>query len=588
MPRAGFFLFLTLAAFFVSSGRSEEILLEGNTQVVVERNVPMTTRDGVTLRSDVFRPKADGKYPVILERTPYDKRIETFGPKLVANGYVMIVQDVRGRNASEGEWYPLRHEADDGFDSVEWAAGLPYANGKVGMYGASYVAVTQMFAAMASPPHLACIMPIVAPSNIHEQWVYQGGAFSQALNQGWSSSLAINVLERRVGGSAQPSHWEMKRPPVSYPLLDLGTAAGLADYYFDWLKHPDYDEFWKAWSIEEHFSQIKVPGLHLGGWYDIFQEGTIRNFTGITRQGGSVAARNGQRLVMMVGGHAGPGPKVGEVDYGQGCVVDWGALALRWYDYVMKGVDNGMGKEKPIRLFVMGLNAWDEENAWPVTRAKQARYFLHSSSGANSLKGDGSLSLSPPLAEPADRFVYNPADPVSTLGGPAFGDVHLKQGPFDQREIEKRGDVLVYTTPAFERAVTLVGPVTLDLFVSSSAVDTDFTGKLVDVSPDGVARNVAEGILRVRYRQSREKAVVMEPGKVYRVSVEVGSTAQAFLAGHQIRLEVSSSNFPRFDRNLNTGTDSGSPATAYLSATNSVLHDAGHPSALCVEVLPPE
>ncbi len=570
----------------LAPARAGEIQLFGSTQIVVERNVSMTTRDGVALRSDIFRPKADGKYPVILERTPYDKRAETFGPELASHGYVMVVQDVRGRNASEGEWYPFRHESDDGYDAVEWAAGLPYSNGKVGMYGASYVGATQLYAAIASPPHLACIMPIVAASNCHEQWVYQGGAFSQALNQGWSSSLSVNVLERRVGGTVQPSRRDMKLPPVTYPMLDVGTSDGLGDYYYDWLKHPDYDAFWKAWSIEEHFSRIMVPGLHLGGWYDIFQEGTIRNFAGITREGGSDTARGGQRLVMMVGGHAGPGPKVGEVDYGKGSVVDWGSLALRWFDFVLKGVDNGMGREKPVRLFVMGQDSWDEEAAWPVGRAAGTRYYLRSAGGANALSGDGRLDPAPPASEPADRFVYDPADPVPTLGGPAFGDVHLKQGPYDQRENEKRADVLVYTTPPLDHPVKIVGPVTLDLYVSSSAVDTDFTGKLVDVGADGAARNLAEGILRARYRDSRERPEPLEPGRVYRVEVGLGSTAQVFAAGHRIRLEVSSSNFPRFDRNLNTGTDSGSPATASVRATNSVLHDGAHPSALCVDVVP--
>jgi putative CocE/NonD family hydrolase len=256
-----------------------------------------------------------------------------------------------------------------------------------------------------------------------------------------------------------------------------------------------------------------VPALHIGAWYDYFEEGPVRNFLGIRAKGGSEAARKGQRLLMIVGGHAGAGPKVGDVDFGKESVVDIGALALRWYDYVMKGIDNGMAAEKPVKLFLMGRNTWVEAADWPVPGTTSVRYYLHSAGKANSLAGDGLLSTALPGAEPEDRFVYDPSDPVPTTGGPAFGDVHLKPGPCDQRDVEKRADVLVYTTPALDRDTQVVGPVSLDLHVGSSAVDTDFTGKLVDVSPDGAAINLTEGILRARYRASREKAVLMKPGE---------------------------------------------------------------------------
>jgi len=224
---------------------AREVLLEGDKRVLVERNVAMATRDGVTLRADVFRPDGEGKFPVVLERTPYDKHNETFGAQVAARGYVFIVQDVRGRYASDGEWYPLKNESNDGYDTVEWAAALAYSDGKVGMYGPSYVAVTQLLAAIAAPPHLVCIMPYAMASNAHEQWIYVGGAFSQALNQGWSTAVSINVLEKKVSQTAQPSHWDMKLPPISYPILDVGPASALADYYHDWLSHPDYDAYWK-------------------------------------------------------------------------------------------------------------------------------------------------------------------------------------------------------------------------------------------------------------------------------------------------------------------------------------------------------
>jgi len=566
---------------------AREVLLEGDKRVLVERNVAMATRDGVTLRADVFRPDGEGKFPVVLERTPYDKHNETFGAQVAARGYVFIVQDVRGRYASDGEWYPLKNESNDGYDTVEWAAALAYSDGKVGMYGPSYVAVTQLLAAIAAPPHLVCIMPYAMASNAHEQWIYVGGAFSQALNQGWSTAVSINVLEKKVSQTAQPSHWDMKLPPISYPILDVGPASALADYYHDWLSHPDYDAYWKQWSIEEHYGQIKVPALHVGAWYDYFEEGPIRNYLGIKAGGGSEAARKGQRLVMVVGGHAGAGPTVGEIDYGKDSVPDIGGLALRWFDYVMKGIDNGMGAEKPVRLFVMGRNRWVDEPEWPVPGTSSVRYYLHSSGNANSLSGDGALLAIAPMDETADSYIYDPADPVPTTGGPAFGDVSLKPGPRDQREVEKRPDVLVYTSPLLEKDTEVLGSVALDLYVASTAVDTDFTGKLVDVSPDGRAINLTEGILRARYRISREKPERMEPGDVYRIKVDMGSTAHVFLAGHRVRLEISSSNFPRFDRNLNTGTDSGSLSRQALSATNRILHDEVHPSGLVMTMASP-
>lgn len=565
---------------------AKEILLDHGREVLVERNVPMTTRDGVTLRADVFRPNRDGRFPVILERIPYDKRTETFGPRAASSGYVFIVQDTRGRFASDGEWYPLRDEKNDGYDAVEWAAALPYADGKVGMFGFSYSAATQLLAAVAAPPHLTCIMPGFMAADFHAQWVYPGGAFSQALNQGWSTALALNSLERRVSRDAQPSHWDMRKPLIAYPMLDVGTAAGLSEFYYDWLRHPNYDDYWKALSIEEQFERITVPAMHFGAWYDYFQVGTLRNYTGFRDHAGSEAARRGQRLVMMVGGHAGPGPKIGEVDYGADSVVDTWALALRWYDFTLKGIDNGLEKEKPVRLFVMGANKWREENDWPVSGAQATRYYLRSAGRANTLAGDGQLSRSPPADEVPDRFDYDPANPVPTVGGTAFGEAHLKQGPYDQREVEKRPDVLVYTSESMVRGCTVIGPVAVELHVASSCVDTDITGKLVDVAPDGTAVNLLEGILRLRYRDGQRRPAPLQPGEVARVAVELGATAHVFLPGHRIRLEVSSSNFPHFDRNLNTGADIASASADYKVASNTVYHDGLRPSALVLPVIP--
>ncbi|MBZ5516415.1 MAG: CocE/NonD family hydrolase [Acidobacteriia bacterium] len=551
-------------------------------------------RDGVTLRADIYRPKAEGKFPALLERTPYDKRGGVdFGLRAAARGYVVIIQDVRGRYTSEGEWYPFKHESDDGYDTVEWAAALPYANGKVGMFGGSYVGATQMLAAIAAPPHLAGIFPIVTASNYHENWSYQGGAFEQWFSESWtSSSLAQDTHARRVRENSGAMPWVSRLPLTNYPLLELGTTEGLAPYFFDWLAHPSYDDYWKQLSIEDHHGKILVPAYHFGGWYDIFQEGTWRNYVGIKAHGGSEAARRGQRLIIGPWYHGPFDGKTGEIDFGptarnaDGKPFDADGLMLRWYDTVLKGESNGIEREKPVRIFVLGENAWRDEDDWPLARAKDTRYYLHSGGGANSLMGDGNLSTEAPPAESPDRFVYDPAEPVPTRGGGLCCDnTHLAAGAFDQRPVEARNDVLVFTTSAFKQDFEVTGPVSLELYASSSAVDTDFTAKLVDVWPNGFAQNLTDGILRARYRNSQEKPEFMNPGEVYKFTIDLWATSNVFKAGHKLRLEVSSSNFPRFDRNLNTGEPAASSGRM-VKATNAVYHDREHPSALVLPVVP--
>ena len=568
-------------------------LAEEHYDVIVEREVAARMRDGTVLRADVYRPKADGQFPVLLQRSPYDKHISA-GSALrgAARGYVVVIQDVRGRYTSEGEWYPFKYESQDGFDTVEWAAALPGSNGKVGMFGSSYVGATQMLAAMAAPPHLAGIFPCITASNYHDGWTYQGGAFEQLFNELWTSGLALDTLTRR----AQPRDYVLRRifelPLQSFPLFDAGAESGskgtlsaLAPYYIDWLAHPVYDDFWKQVSIEEHFSMIKVPALHLGAWYDIFQRGTLRNYVGIKERGASLEARQGQRLMVFTSGHAGAGQIIGEVDFGKNSVIDTDEIMLRWYDYLLKGAKNGLENEKPVKIFVLGKNVWREEDDWPLARAQSTRFYLHSQGKANSLSGSGTLNTEAPQAEPADRFVYNPAEPVPTRGGALCCSIQKVSGALDQRPIEARDDVLVFTTPPFKQDFEVTGPVSLELFADSSAVDTDFTAKLVDVWPNGFAQNLTDGILRARYRNSQEKPEFMNPGEVYRFTIDMVATSNVFLKGHKLRLEVSSSNFPRFDRNLNTGEEAAQ-GTRGGKATNTIYHDHAHPSALVLPVVP--
>ncbi len=565
------------------------------TDIVLERNVAMKTRDGVTLRADIYRPAGDGTYPVLLQRTPYSKdNTAMFGRKGAARGFMVVAQDVRGRFASEGEWYTFKHEINDGYDAVEWAAALPHSNGKVGMFSGSYVGATQMLAAISQPPHLAGICPVVTASNYHENWTYQGGAFEQWFNESWTSSLSQDTFNRQVAEAKNAMLGSQVLPLKQYPVFNIKTAQdgtvltrSLAPYFLDWLDHPTYDSYWKQWSIEENYDKIQVPALVIAAWYDIFQGGSLRNYMGLKAHAGSEAARNNQHLLVAIGGHSGWGRNIGQVDFGPDAPFDENDVTLDWYDYLFLGKQNQFANGKPVRIFVMGENKWRDEESWPLERAKNTSYFLHSSGKANSASGDGALSASAAAKEAVDRFIYDPANPVPTVGGPLCCDaVHLPAGPRDQKEVESRADVLVYSTPPLTSDTEVTGPVTLDLFASSSAVDTDFTAKLVDVWPNGFEQNLTEGILRASYRESTTadpKPIV--PGKIYEYKIDLWSTSNVFLKGHQIRVEVSSSNFPRFDRNLNTGKPASTSST-FVKATNTVYHDPAHPSALILPVVP--
>jgi putative CocE/NonD family hydrolase len=549
--------------------------------VTTERGVTMKTRDGVTLRADVYRPKADGKFPVLLERTPYNKGTgnSEFGLRAAAMGYVVIIQDVRGRFTSEGEWYPFKYESQDGYDAVEWAAALPYSNGKVGTFGGSYVGATQMLAAISSPPHLAGVFAVVTASNYHDGWTYQGGAFEQWFNESWTTGLVQDTVDRRMRESSNALKWVWSLPLTTYPFVDVPGPATLAAYFADWTRHPDFDDYWKQWSIEDHYANFKVPAYSVGGWYDIFQGGTVRNYVGLKTR------VPGQRLMLGPWYHGPFNGKAGELDFGSEAKGDTDVELLRWYDHLLRGIDNGVEREKPVRIFVMGKNVWRNEDDWPLARARATRYYLRSAGGANTLGGDGALSTSPAQSERADKYTYDPASPAPTRGGGLCCDNdHLPSGAFDQRTVEDRKDVLVYTTPAFTNDFEVTGPIAAELYASSSAVDTDFTAKLVDVWPNGFAQNLTDGILRARYRNSHASPELLKPGEIYKIRVDMWNTSNVFLAGHKLRLEISSSNFPRFDRNLNTGENAGVSSTM-VKAENAIYHDAQHPSALILPVI---
>ena len=406
--------------------------------VIIEHGAAVKMRDGTILRADIFRPNSPGKFPILLTRTPYDKRHDLdFSLKGVARGYVVINQDVRGRYTSDGDWYPFVHESEDGYDTIEWAAALPYSDGRVGMYGGSYVGATQMLAAIAHPPHLAGICPVVTASNYHDGWTYQGGAFEQWFNESWTSGLAQDTLNRSVSQQTNALHGISMLPLTEYPLFPLPKSSSdnellrsLAPYFLDWLAHPSYDDYWKRIAIEEHYADIRVPSLSIAAWYDIFLGGSLRNYVGLKEHAADENARQGQRLLVTIGGHAGAGQKVGDIDFGPAAPFDEDAVTLDWYDHLFKNASNKFAGPKRVQIFVMGSNQWRDEDDWPLARAQQTKYFLHSDGKANAATGDGVLSTKPPQSENPDKFTYNPANPTPTVGGPLCCDsAHLEARP---------------------------------------------------------------------------------------------------------------------------------------------------------------
>ncbi len=570
-------------------------------EVLVDRNVQIKMRDGVITKADVYRPRAVGRYPILLVRTPYDKG-QLNNPTMlrplraVDRGYGVVVQDVRGRFASEGKFDPFHQEFNDGYDSVEWCASQSWSDGKVGMYGGSYVGATQWLAAASVPPHLKCIVPFITASNYYEEWFYRGGALQLSFVEYWcladfcSTDLARNgrdeEAERMLGVMDR-----MNEAFNFLPVKEIPYFRGNADFFYDWVSHPEQDEYWENFNLENYHDKIEVPSFNLGGWYDIFLQGTISNFQRMRSLGKTKESRE-QKLLIGPWMHAGRAPwmdkLVGEVDFGHKASfenADVEGMMLDFYDMWIKGISPK--KDLPaVRIFVMGENVWRDEKEWPLARTRFTDYYFHSGGSANSLNGDGVLDETLPGDERADRYVYDPLDPTPTIGGALCCDAtYNPAGPYDQTPVEKRKDVLVYSTPPLEGSLEVTGPVAMKLFSSTSAEDTDFTAKLVDVWPCGFAQTLTQGIIRARYRKSRKKAEFVEPGQIYEYNIDIWSTSNLFRSNHRIRVEVSSSNFPHFNRNMNTTKpvlEEGTP----LVAVQHVFHDRAHPSCIILPVIP--
>jgi putative CocE/NonD family hydrolase len=572
--------------------------------VVVEYGVRARMTDGISLVADVYRPGKPGKFPALLERTPYNRKGDAAtANELASHDYVVVLQDTRGRYDSEGEFYPFRHESKDGYDSVEWAASLPYSNGQVGMFGGSYVGATQMLAAIAKPPHLLAIFPYVTASEYYDGWTYQNGALMQWFAGSWSSGLAVDTLRRKTEARIQAKQWVEQLPVEEYSMLSLPPVSELAPYYRDWVEHETDDEYWKPWKISEHHGDLEIKSLHGGGWHDIFLKGTLTNYLGIRKGAATQAAREGTRLIVGPWAHAATSPegKIGDVVFGRNAVLNSTQTALAWFDYALKGLQDEYAVKPPVRIFVMGDNTWRDENEFPPARARSVKYFFHSTRGANGIAGDGLINVNAPVSAPvgapisapvnapvgerADTYDYDPRHPVPTIGGRLCCGAALPPGPFDQSANEKRADVLVFSTPPLEKNTEVTGFITVELYAATSARDTDFTAMLVDVDTSGYARFLTDGVVRARYRNNTKQAEEIIPGQIYKYTIDLWATSNAFKTGHKIRVYVSSSNFPRFSRNLNTA-ERTLGSTRMVVAKQTIYHDALHPSSIILPIVP--
>ena len=562
-------------------------------EIRIERNKAVPMRDGVILYADVYRPAKLGKYPVILTRTPYGLQREGVHHermiKFAQRGYVAIVQDVRGRYESEGQWDPFRDEAKDGFDTIEWAAAQGFSNGKVATQGGSYLGHNQWAAASQNPPSLVAAFPSVASTNIYANWLTMGGAFRLSFNFGWGAVRMPNrIMLPQFWHTADYAPEELKYENILWHLPlkdgDLKSAGSVVPHYRNWIAHESYDDYWKSISDEERFDQIMVPTYNTGGWFDVFVMGTINGYVGMKNQGGSPEARKGTRLLIGPWGH-GQSSKYGDMVFTEDADVDLFDYELRFYDYHLKGIKNGLDEEKPVKIYYMGENTWRSEDDWPIPQTKYRQLYLGASSPANSLRGGGVLTFTKPGKSGTDTYIYDPNDPVPTYGGNNCCGTPTIAGPKDQRILERRNDVLVYTSDFLSEPITIAGPITMKLSAATDGKDTDWMIKLVDVYPDGSAYPVSEGILRARFKDGLDKVNLLTPDEVYDYEIEMTGTANVFQPGHRIRVDLTSSNFPQFDRNPNTGAPLGSDAETRI-AHQTIHHGGARPSHIVLPTVP--
>ncbi len=577
-------------------------------EIRVQKNVPAEMRDGTTLLSNVYRPAGDGEYPVLLTRLPYGKDLplgtSVLDPiKAAQAGYVVVVQDVRGRYRSEGKFVPFVSEYEDGYDTVEWAARLPGSNGSVGMYGLSYFGKTQWQAAVMRPPSLKSMVPGITWGNHLNGVQMRGGVQELGLMQYWAPvSLALDLLLRKYAGD--PERIGERMPALvevidtilagggydALPLADLPNPDDLLSFVRGGFERGVDHEGWDHLNIDGKYGRVEAPTFHIGGWYDCFIGETLRQYAAMKERAGEAGMRP-PRLMVGPWTHGAFGSTFGDLDFGIGSSGfflnyrgDLTDAHLRWFDATLKGEESALDGTPPVRVFVMGENRWRGYEEWPPPGARQEDWHLRSGGGLVREPGGAG-------DDPAS-YDYDPEDPVPTVGGPILMAPIHRAGPRDQRPVEARQDVLVYTSPPLENPYTVLGSVYVTLFAASSAPDTDFVARLVDVHPDGRAMGVADGIVRASARESYPAPGVIkpvapspiEPGEVYEYAIDLWATGITFLAGHRLRVEITSSSHPRWERNLNTG-ESAVHSSRTEVAHQTIFHDAAHPSRLTLTVV---
>ncbi len=549
-------------------------------------NVEARMRDGTVLRADVYMSAERTPTPALLIRTPYGKdgwRDRAFLAQALERGLIVVVQDVRGRYASDGTFDPYRQEGRDGYDTIAWLASQPWCAGRVGMCGLSYPGAVQWLAAVETPPALACIFPAMCFSS-GRRFFYFGGAFDLS----WIPWAAINIApeERRRRGLEGPKTPREAReawPLVArdafrhVPLLTLPLLRDVAPFYYEWLDHPDDGSYWDFADVESKHHRVTVPSFNLSGWHDegYGPTGAVRNFLGVRARGASPAARQ-PRLVIGPWTHGEPTPastRVGHRDFGKTAGLDYDALVLDWCEWHLRGRDRGLGGALPVRIFVMGANRWREGSDWPPVPTERRELYL---------RAGRRLSWTRPAGpEPPDVYTYDPREPVED-------PYHAEGlGPHDQRAIAGRPDVLTFTTEPLADDVEVVGPIEFRLWIASSAPDTDIFARLLDIEPGGPAWNLMSPtleVLRLRYRKSEREPERLAPGVAYEVGLALGVTANLFRRGHQIGVQITSSLFPHLDRNPNTGRPV--PIEERLvPARQTIFHDWIHPSRVILPVV---
>jgi putative CocE/NonD family hydrolase len=546
-------------------------------KIEFDRRVKM--RDGVELSADVYRPDAPGRFPVILSRTPYNKvaggkvAVDRAG-YFVRRGYVVVVMDVRGRGDSDGKFVPWRQEGRDGYDAIEWCAAQPWSSGKVGTLGGSYLGYNQWMAAVEQPPHLTAMIALVSPS---DPFVEDPTGVPGPMYISWYHFTAGHVNQNIDAVDWSKVHRHL-------PLCTMDEASGRPNpFWKEMFDHARLDDWWEPCRYQNKYDRVRVPVLHISGWYDDEQVGTPLNYLGMTTKGATPEIRRAQKLLM------GPWPhsvnsttRLGKVDFGPSAHIDLEGEELHWFDHWLKGSANGVGYEAPVRIFIMGANRWRDEERWPPARAKMTKCYLHSQGRANTLGGDGKLSTTEPAGEPADQYTYDPAQPVPFLTEPSFAQIG---GPDDYRDVERRADVLVYSSDELKEDTEVTGPIRVRLYAASSAPDTDFMAKLIDVWPDGFAQRLCDGMVRARFREGMARPALIEPGRIYAYDIDCWNTSQVFRKGHRIRLEIASSAFPKFARNPNTGDPLGK-TTRMQAAAQKIYHDREHPSHVVLPIVP--